>query len=186
MNDPRFFAGAFLFLSIVVVVYFGLFPTSEDIQDRGEERAIVEEALGTAQRESGFIDEELSFFAGLDQSFKDRVFLALPAERDIPNLLVLLERTVIESGLLLENISLSDPQAASALAKESGKILHTLSFSVRARGGYASVKELVLRLENLLRVTNIDSLSVVPIRTLESGGQDLFTISVSATTYFYQ
>ena len=46
MNDPRFFAGAFLFLSIVVVVYFGLFPTWEDIQDRGEERAIVEEAFG--------------------------------------------------------------------------------------------------------------------------------------------
>lgn len=180
-------------------VYFGIIPEWASIKDKNAQIQEIDAATTIAKNQRDELESAILSYKKLDRSIKDRVIAALPTNTDTPNVLTILDRVVADSGLAISKISLQDTRekttrtSAAPLQQQSETPqdgLKNIIFGVSATGDYISIKRLVLSLENLLRLNDIDSFTVVHVKEEGKGKEgppfrdaNLLEIELQGTMY---
>lgn len=92
----------------------------------------------------------------------EKIFLALPEEKDIPALLVQFETLAAEHGLILESIDFSEVSSQARRPIEQPKTtqgIKTLVVNLKVKGPYEAFKQYLAALENNIRATNVRSIN---------------------------
>lgn len=177
-------------------VYGGILPIWQGIQG---DKAMIEQinkAAGDASSAMGRIDAGVRFFnEELADEHKERAYNALPLDEDTPNLLVLFDDAVKESGLSLDQLSFkgvaakeSKGDGGTESATKENRAVVAVPVIIRAVGKYESIKKLVVRLESMLRVNDVERIQISPAvdkeQTKEGAApKDVLEVEIQTSPY---
>jgi len=177
-----------LILILIVVIVFLDVPKVQEILALREQISEEKEAFSEKQNLLLKIEELKGDYEENKESL-EKVSYILPAEQDIPNLVVQLEALAFENGLVLESINLSSSEktqtgrAGEVRESQQGATsqdYQTLTANLKLIGDYAGFKNFLKTVENNIRLMDIISLNF----SAESGGLGLFRFDVSLKTYY--
>ncbi|MBU1255284.1 type 4a pilus biogenesis protein PilO [Patescibacteria group bacterium] len=131
----------------------------------------------------------------LNQSYQeigkeaDKLFLALPNEKDIPFLLVQFESLASSNGLLLDSISFEEIEKKKTTSEEtvqdSDKLFY-FTANVKVNGSYDAFKNYLKALENSVRAIDVYSINFTPFTSKSdpSATLNVFEFNVKAKVYY--
>jgi Tfp pilus assembly protein PilO len=140
--------------------------------------------------------EKISQIEGEYQNISDeaqKIFLSLPAKRDIPYLLVHFENLASSNGLLLESINFgqlgkNEQQTAQQTKIQSANILSNLpcfTADLNMTGSYEAFKNYLAALEKSARLMDVKSASfAIYDRSNLSAGLGIFNFNLSLNVYY--
>lgn len=133
--------------------------------------ALNKQKLGSYEAEIQSAETTFASFSIAKQNYEqakptvDDVFVAMPADNDVPNLISELEKIAQRYGTYLPSIQISDgtsnasrTSATTSTASTSGSNAVNVAFSVN--GSVDSMQGFVRALENDLKIFNIKSMNV--------------------------
>ncbi len=181
----------------IIPFYTTIQSTKEDIIYLEEERDDLEELLSkTRQLETEYqqIKEEVQ-----------KIFLALPKEKDLPRLLVQFDALASTNGLLLENISfgqlsenkenlpgqpqgsdvVGEPVFSASPASEGGSsAFRSLPVNISVSGSYTDFKRYLDDIENNIRSMDVTSIGFTPGGSGEVDQLDFIKFSIQLNVYY--
>ncbi len=106
----------------------------------------------------------------------DKLFLALPKEKDIPFLLVQFESLASSNGLLLESITF----------EENKDIQEVFTVDVKINGSYSAFNNYLEALENSIRAIDVYLINFTPFVDKDDplASLDIFEFNVKAKVYY--
>jgi len=132
----------------------------------------------------------------LNQSYQeigveaDKIFLALPNEKDIPFLLVQFESLASSNGLLLDSINFEEIEKKKTTSEkittqDSDKLPYFIA-SVKVNGSYEAFKNYLKALENSIRAIDIYSINFTPFvnKNDPTATLNVFEFNVKAKAYY--
>ncbi len=177
-----------LILILIAVVVFLDVPKVQEILALREQISEQKEAFSEKQALLLKIEELKSGYEENKESL-EKVSYILPAEQDIPNLIVQLEALAFENGLVLESINLSSSEkTSSGMAEEvresqqgtTSQDYQILTANLKVIGDYSGFKNFLKAVENNIRLMDVVSLNF----SGESGGLGLFRFDITLKTYY--
>lgn len=168
-------SGLRIIIFIVVAALIGwlyVMPAFDRVSELRAEQAIWQEKLIGMERLSGKLAELKKKYDSM-VSDANKIAQAVPQQEDIAGLLVRLEELSSQSGLILDNINFTVPEAKkkgrnlaaneeeagkdSALAPVSG--VKTLVANLSLNGSYDSLRSFLKAVEDNLRVMDVATIS---------------------------
>ena len=158
-------------LMLGIISWFLLWPAIQDISKSSQSLNDWQAKLADAQAAKNNLASLQDKYRSLQNKI-DQLDQALPAQKDLPGLLVQIDSLAAQSGLVLNSVNftslspassdngIASVQASSALAMKTMKVSLTLS------GNYTGLKNFLVALENNLRLSDVNSTSL----TVESAG----------------
>jgi len=120
----------------------------------------------------------------------DKLFLALPNEKDVPFLLVQFESLASSNGLLLDSISFEEIEKKKTNIKEttvqdSSQLLYLIA-NIKINGSYDAFKNYLKALENGVRAIDVYSINFTPFtnKSNPSAILDVFEFNIRAKAYY--
>jgi len=136
----------------------------------------------------------------------EKVFISLPKEKDLPDLIVQFESLAAAHGLVLESIGFGDfekSQSSGGQAvsfEEEGieesllpadvqisaakSVFRDLPVSLTVSGDYNSLKKYISGLENNIRSMTIQSINLGGVSGESSAGEDSFSFDLKLSVYY--
>lgn len=145
------------------------------------------------------------------KSQAEKVFISLPKEKDLPDLIVQFENLAVTHGLVMESIGFGElegeqktSQAAVSFTEEEGlegespraaiqtettikPIFRSLPVTLSVSGDYSSLKKYISGLETNIRSMNIQRLNLGSASGEggeSSAGKDSFTFDLEVSVYY--
>ncbi len=139
--------------------------------------------LGQIQHQNQDLNDSLSkvdqFLAEYENGKKNAgtAELALPAKSsDIPNILGGLGDLASASGIVLASFNMTEPEDIDPAASNT---IQVINITLGGSGTYASFEDFILRLENHLRLMDIDRINIAT-----QGDSNNFQYQLSLKTYY--
>jgi Tfp pilus assembly protein PilO len=169
---------------LIVPTWQSIKIVKTEITERQEEVIVLEDLINKTeqlkQNEEQIAKEE------------EKVFLALPKEKDIPALLIQFEALASVNGLILESINFAQT------TKTDQKVIRTkktpeapktswqsLSVDLTVSGSYEAFRKYLANLENNIRSVNVTSISFSsPSSFAEGITPDFFDFNLKAEVYY--
>ncbi len=114
--------------------------------------------------------------------------LALPPSRDEANLVNQINVLATKHGIAIQNLTISAPTARSVTSKTKAtassslvRPIGVLTIQVRATASYANFRQFLESVENNIRVTDVNGLTVTP---LGRPNQDYYGYDLALATYY--
>lgn len=184
-SNSGFYAAAAVLLTLASLFYVWKFILPEYQKTQGEiAQADKEISAGKLK-----LDSLQSTKVGLDGlgDLVDRLFLAVPEDKDTPNLITELEAIAAKSKMYLPSIQISDVAASStstpadtsatATATQTAVSgLNPIGISLSVSGNFSQLNQFLTDLEKDIRFTNIKS-------TTLSSSDDGMSLSVQIEVY---
>ncbi len=182
------------FLSVVLILGLGYFlllgPKYQELKSGGQFN------LKSKQIELKTLERQLADLKALKQNLADlagqdlsKLRFILPAERDLPGLLVQLEKIASENDFILLSVGLSSASGPARLdsarpakgAVEDNYGLKKLNLSLALAGGnYPDLLRLLDAFEYNLRLMDVASINFTPVQTSSSQS----SYSLNLITYY--
>lgn len=209
MNKKLIFNLIGLVIAVALIIFF-IIPYWNSI---GNLKKSIERDNAEIER----LEELLSKTKWLDEEYKEveeeakKVFLSLPKEKDVPNLIVQFEELAAVNGLVLESIQFgtlekdSDKKTGAAtyendLASEAEmyiasqdtsskkSLFRSLPVTISVSGTYSSFKNYLNSLENNIRSMNVSEISFGgssgSSSSETSGSSDAFEFDINLSVYY--
>jgi len=191
MNKKIIISLVSLLISLALVFVFA-YPLWSSI-------SLLRKEIAQKETDLAKIEELLNKTRELKQGLQEveeesqRIFFALPKEKDIPNLLVQFENLALTNGLLLESIrfgqldegeettSQSSPEQISQESAKSKKKLtiRSLPVDLAISGSYSAFKKYLADLEKNVRSMDVNSITLTP-----PGGEEEVSLLVPSLSIF--
>lgn len=194
---------ALLLLVAAFVIFFDMIePEYATVQSlRGQEES-EQQLLASEQQLAKQVEGIISTYQSQSAQAQE-VDLAMPVGPDTSEALAQLYGIAANSGLTIQNVSVSSQTsdvsaapavvpagtstslAVSAVVKPEG----TLTFQVGAIGSYEALKTFLQGVENNIRIFDVTGIGISPVASLngsQSGGttQDLFSYTITVVAYY--
>lgn len=178
MNRKNIITLASLLLTLALVFIF--------IDPLWSSAKILRSEIARQQADLNKINELLEKTQKLDQELasleeeSQRIFLALPEEKDVPNLLIQFEALALNNGLLLESINFGDFESTQESSKVKAKeieeedsvssvrsstkkkiALRKIPVEISINGSYSAFKKYLVDLEKSVRSMNVNSIKLL-------------------------
>jgi len=180
-SNSGFYAAAAVILTLASLFYVWKFVLPEYQKTQGE-IARVDNEISAGKIK---LDSLQSTKVGLDNlgELVDRLFLAVPEDKDAPNLITELEAIAAKSKMYLPSIQISDGAISSASADtavstttQTNSALNPISISLSVSGNFDQLNQFLTDLEKDIRFTNVKSLTL-------SSGNEAMSLSVQMEVY---
>ncbi|MFA5358969.1 MAG: type 4a pilus biogenesis protein PilO [Patescibacteria group bacterium] len=168
--------------TLVILVYLFIFRsqlTADNVAKTFSYRSEIER-LDSLKKKTTEIKKVLSDFDSFSQDELIRLSQILPAEKDLPNLIIQLDSLAKQSGLALSSFSISEQVSTKKVvdAQQATGSVKELIISLNLKGGgYNNLKQLVSLVETNMRLMDISSFVFAP--------NDSGSFTLSLKTYFY-
>ncbi|OGZ35504.1 MAG: hypothetical protein A3A94_02625 [Candidatus Portnoybacteria bacterium RIFCSPLOWO2_01_FULL_43_11] len=116
----------------------------------------------------------------------EEVYLALPKEKDIPNLLVYFESLSTANGLILESIDFGeiDDETKRGDKKETEKLLKSREVELTVSGTYNAFKNYLRALEENIRSMNVNSIDFISRELITAADSDFLDFDLKVEVYY--
>lgn len=162
--------GLFLFWPLVLGSWDRLALLQEA---RAEREEILQRRIGTLSK----VDTEYAQYAKLIASPEGKKFIALvPLKKNVPEILSAVSDVSASSGVEVVEISVNEDRAT----KTQG--YGVLQLVLDVSGQYESIRAFLDRLEEYVRILNVDSLEIVS----DPRNVNVLNVTVRAQTYYIQ
>lgn len=111
----------------------------------------------------------------------NQMLIAVPADKDTPNLITELEAVTAKYKIALPTIQITDGAAGSATtAAASSSSIGSVSVSFSVNGSFDNIQKLIYDLEHDIRFMNVQSVSLTSASSEKSGGQMSMSLQLTA------
>ncbi len=185
-------AGLLITLILIFIFIIPLWDSLSFLKNNFSAKEVELEQLEARVEKVNYLKKEYQDLGGEIQ----KLFLALPAEEDIPNLLVQFEALASSNGLILDNINFGqlakkDPGisvgtgATADFAIESSRTsaLRELGVTMNLAGRYVNFKNYLNSLTGNIRSMSIESISFGSSRSSEQS-TDTFIFDLTVNVYY--
>ncbi|MFA4996177.1 MAG: type 4a pilus biogenesis protein PilO [Patescibacteria group bacterium] len=164
-SNSGFYAAAAVILTLASLFYAWKFILPEYQKTQGEiAQADKEISAGEIK-----LDSLQSTKVGLDSlgDLVDRLFLAVPEDKDTPNLITELEAIATKSKMYIPSIQISDGAASANMGTDTAATttqavsgLNPISISLSVTGDFGQLNQFLMDLEKDIRFTNVKSVTL--------------------------
>ena len=166
-SNSGFYAAAAVLLSLASLFYVWKFILPEYQKTQGE-IAQAEDEISAGKLK---LDSLQSTKVGLDSlgDLVDRLFIAVPEDKDTPNLITELEAIATKNKMYIPSIQISDAAASSASTSADASAtttqtatsgLNPISISLSVTGDFGQLNQFLTDLEKDVRFTNVKSVTL--------------------------
>lgn len=190
--DVKFVIIVVLLITATFIFLGFVYPKFTEIQSIKDDIDVENSARDDAENKAKILRDEIDQYANLKDSDLDLLDRVLPKTADLPNLYVHVNSLVLSSGLITRDIVIEGEGGVESAASnntgegsgfDSASSFRKIPLTVLAEGSYDSLKEFLKRLEESLRVIDVQSIEISP----QSGGTGMvrgFGFKVSADVYY--
>ncbi len=171
-------------ISVIILIllgvggYFFWWPKYQEFKQQG---TLLEEKTRGLEEKNNYYSKLEAISNKLD-SYKDefdKIKTALPAEASLPILFNFMQKTSMENGLILSDISSS--KGAISSSENSGKTrIEKISLSLSLSGSYSAFKNFLAVIYKNSRLIRVNSISFS-----SPTEEELFNFSLSLETYIF-
>ncbi|OGZ61732.1 MAG: hypothetical protein A2932_00480 [Candidatus Spechtbacteria bacterium RIFCSPLOWO2_01_FULL_46_10] len=164
-----------LISAIFVAVLIGwllIIPKISAIEKANGRKEMENGELAVVRQTQAAVEDSITFFDSLSEQDLELLELAAPNDPDTHNLAVLMNRLVVESGLLLRDMNIEDDDVKNA----DGAPLGTIPLSITATGTYENFKLFLAKAEQTLRLFDISRIDVGQDTGIEDAEQFVFNV----------
>ncbi|MFC1687573.1 hypothetical protein ACFL0L_03265 [Patescibacteria group bacterium] len=177
-SNYKWFAIGTLIIVLGVGYVLVVGPKIQELQEVGiEGQKDRELTLETLKEEKSQLQSAKERFDKISSEELELVRLALPTEKDIPNLFVEIPSFIESKGLLMTSLDISETDLFFGEGEQPRATIHRLDISVGVDGleSYDLFKDFLVYVEDNLRLLDINSITYIP-----DAGSYVFTL----TTYY--
>lgn len=173
-----------IYTILIILLAFGLFfqfLTLPMIKNSKVTKIKLEEKRAYLVERKKIIEriEELQKEYAMWQDYIEKLDRALPISPGITDILFQFQNFATDSGLVMKNFNYSEA------AERNFSGANSIVASVSLVGSYSSLKSFAKKLENNLRITDMENIGFSAEAKAEKETEQLFSVSLSAKMYFF-
>ena len=155
MNKKLFFSIIFIIITLAILIFLvsplwiAVWQSLSDIKNNQAKKANIEDILAKT-KEYKQIEEQAK-----------KIFLALPKEKDIPDLMVQFNKLAYTNAMLMDSLRFTDPQEFNP--EESEDPFASITVTLTVSGAYDDFKKYLAALETSLRSMDVNSIQFASI-----------------------
>lgn len=177
-----------LFAGSAIIVYASfLSPVFQEVAALRGKILAQSELLANENAAIGKFKNLLSVYSDQYQALDKTLSATLPTKEEVPSAVNQIQVLSRVSNLALQSVTFKyaalKPSAKAQVASLV-KPLGTLTITLQTAGSYENLKSFLHALETNIRVMDISSLKLSPVRKGEAVVPDLFLYTVEVTTYY--
>ena len=131
------------------------------------------------------LDTTRTSLAKLGDTF-NKMLVAVPADKDAPNLITELEVIAKANSLVIPAIQIGNAKTAAAVGADGLPVASTdtkVDFSFAVEGSYDNLSKMIAALENDIRFMNISSMALSKVQTEDGSSSDKMSLTVQLKAY---